>query len=120
MADDAEATNSLIQARTHWQPACQVEFLLDWLEALVETGDDSTFGAVAAGLYTIAQRGGPVEDAERVFPVWSTDDEHSIYLAEWSIEEFGRRIEPRLRDIAQREHDLKIIPLVMQQWGLEP
>lgn len=120
LGGDAEATRSLVNARTHWQSAAQIEFLLDWLEAMLIAEDEGTFGIVAAGLYNIAKRGVEVEDAERVFPIWSTTGEQTVYLAQWSFEEYARVIEPRLRDISERESDPKIIPVVLEAWGLGP
>lgn len=120
LEEDAEATRTLVNARSHWTSACQVWFLLDWLEALLDREDEGAFGLVASGLVNIARRGDVIQDVARVFPVWAAEEDSLIVLGTWSVAEFGREIEPRLRAIDAREPDPKVTPFVIAAWGLRP
>jgi hypothetical protein len=115
----AEARLLLASIPTDFPTVFLASFYIDWLESLVEGGDDEEFGAVAAALARIALNHARIVDVERAFPSWK-DDEHPpiTFKAEWTIPQFGRRIEPRLRDIMELESEPKIMETVLQYWGI--
>ena len=96
--------------------ASVVEFLLGWLER----AEGQTFGLVAAALARLpAGTGqGRVLDVERRLPAGPTGGPALRVLREWTLEEFGRELEPRLRELARREQEPRLLPHVLAAWGL--
>ena len=99
--------------------ASTIDFLLGWLEA---TNDDWDYGAIAAALasYPIRQKRIPlVLDVERKLPVNGPEDGPAVrYISQWSFEEYGAIIAPRLKAIAAAETGDKVIPKVLGAWGI--
>ncbi|HCG30835.1 MAG TPA: hypothetical protein DEU95_14260 [Chloroflexi bacterium] len=120
--DDAHR-GVLASARSGLVAAGMVDYYLDWLDDCIEDGNDGLFGTVAARLARMTLEnagGGQVIEVERAFPVWSASDGQPVRdLQTWSFEEYGRVIEPRLRDLLARESEPKVLPMVMQMWRLE-
>ncbi len=99
--------------------ASQVEFYLDWLDE----ANEEDFPHVAAGLAKLPRqsRVQKVLDVERKFPVFAPDSRPVItYLGEWTFEEYGKIIEPRMRELLRREEEPKVLPVVLEAWGLDP
>lgn len=98
--------------------AARIEFYLSWLEALVSDNDEQSFGAVAAHLFNLPQcdPDAMVHSIERVFP--STADNAITTLESWPLSEYAKRISPRLRAIADKENEPKIMSHVLEAWGL--
>jgi hypothetical protein len=97
-----------------------VDFLVDWLDDTVERGAE--FGSVAGTLGRLAIQAQPrsVLDVRRRFPANEGPDQEAIEVVRaWSIREYGQIIAPRLRALAQRERAPKVIPVVMDAWGIE-
>lgn len=100
-----------------------VTFYLNWLETALAEQDEGLFGTAAAGLYNLAQvaEQQDVQEIERKLPVTAPDDRPAVAILEsWRRDQYGKMIEPQLRDIADREPDPKVMPMVMQAWGIEP
>ena len=104
-----------------------VECVLRWLE----DPDEMELGAPAGflhGLPRLPGSGREVLEVEWDLPADNTlgPDGHSRrresyrVLRRWTVEEFGRLIEPRLRAVSAREGDPEPFRLVMQAWGIDP
>jgi hypothetical protein len=48
----------------------------------------------------------------------SVETEHPEVIQCWTIPEYGRIIAPRLQALARREREPKVIPLVLDAWGV--
>jgi hypothetical protein len=94
-----------------------IDFYLDWLE----DADEESFGGVAGtlGRMALSPAVPKVLDVERKFPANAPDGRPPVKIInEWTIEEYGRIIEPRLRDLARRESEPRVMPAVLEAWGL--
>ena len=113
--------NQGITSVTGYLAAATIDFEMSWLE---EPGlDAALFGAVASGL--VLQRRSAklpmVMTGRRPFPVTSVSAEEQNAMARYlSIEEYTRRIAPRLYAIANAEQAPRIMPFVLEEWGLDP
>jgi len=99
--------------------ASTIEFLLGWLE---RTDDEADYGSIAAALVlcTVRQKNSPfVLDVERKFPANGDGDAPPVrFLNQWTFEEYGKIIAPRLRAIGEAETGEKVIPGVLEAWGI--
>jgi hypothetical protein len=108
----------IIRCRSGFIFKATADFLVNWLDELLENNDEVVFGTVAAGLVNQV-RGAQkraVFDVERVIP--STPDEGLRLLKELAIEEYAKQIAPRLRSIARREQGDRIMHHVLGAWGI--
>lgn len=119
---DASHRHELAKAKSDFVYAGVVDFYLDWLDACLESGDESLFGTVAANLAKMPlwpAIGPQVVEIERVMPVWAANGGPPVrHPQSWTYAEYGRIIEPRLRDLLARESEPKVLPHVMRLWGL--
>ncbi len=119
---DEQHRHALARAKSQFVYAGVVDFCLDWLDACLESGDESLFGTVAAQLAMMPLRpsvGPQVVEMERVMPVWAAGGGPPVrHRQSWTFAEYGRVIEPRLRDLLARESEPKVLPHVMEMWGL--
>ena len=93
-----------------------------WLGCL-EDADELVFAAVAAALARAPREADPprVLDVRRKFPANAPDDREEIALeGDWTIEAFGERLAPQLRDLERRENEPRRMPEVLAAWGVEP
>jgi hypothetical protein len=101
--------------------ASTIEFLLDWLE---KTNDERDYGSIAAALVllTVRPKRSPyVLDIERKFPAYGEEEGPPVrVLHQWTIEEYGKIIVSRLKAIAAAETGEKVMPKVLEAWGIEP
>lgn len=108
----------LTNATTGVVHASHIEFFLDWLE----DADESEFGAIAGALVRLARASSypKVVDIQRRFPA-TPDDENPVIttLAEWTFNEYGQLIAPRLLDLGRRENEPKVLPVLLEAWGIE-
>jgi len=99
--------------------ASTIDFLLGWLE---KADDERDYGSIAAALasYPIRPKRIPlVLDVMRKFPANGPDDEPAVrFLNQWTFEEYGAIIAPRLKAIAAAETGDKVIPKVLGAWGI--
>jgi hypothetical protein len=111
-----EGRAQLAHSTSGYLYASMIDFFLDWLAE----SDERDFGKVAAALtrmpFTAAHRA--VIDVERPFPI-GKDSPPPKVLREWSFQEYGRVIEPRLRDIMRRESAPKLVPWILEAWDIE-
>ena len=97
--------------------AAHVEFLVGALERLPEP----SWGGIAAGLVRLRQtaRRDTVMDVERKLPSWAHEDGPQVrVLREWPLDAFAAEIGPRLRALAAREHEPRVLPAVLESWGI--
>lgn len=99
--------------------ASTIDFLLGWLE---KTDDERDYGSISAALVlcTIRQKNSPfVVDVERKFPANGEEDGPPVrFIHQWTFEEYGKIIAPRLKAIAAMETGEKVIPKVLTAWGI--
>ncbi len=115
LAEDELGTVS--RAHSGFVFAATVEFWLAWLEELPGNADDFRFGCVAAALANIGDSAHAPEvfDGERVFPV--RDEEEPIVLKRrWPFDKYARGVARRLRAVARRELEPKILWRVILSW----
>ncbi len=99
--------------------ASTVDFLLDWFEG---TEDENDHGCIAAALASYPRREKLlplVVDIERKFPANGESDGPLMQcVGQWSFEEYGKIIAPRLKAIAKAETGHRVIPQVLAAWGI--
>lgn len=111
---DAEGRAALAAASLPFATACLAEFWLDW----IEDADAATAEPAEHALERLAgTAGGRVLDLQRKFPENAPGDEPEIaVIGEWSVPEFGRRLAPRLDDLALRLGDPARLVRVRSAW----
>jgi hypothetical protein len=101
--------------------AASIEFVLDWLESLEGTAQDTLFGALTSNLVLQKQHmAAPlVRTGPRPFPYDSVTAEKAEDMAQWiSFDEYRRRIAPRLLALERAESPPKTLSLVIKEWGI--
>ncbi|HEY6073541.1 MAG TPA: hypothetical protein VIV15_09160 [Anaerolineales bacterium] len=108
---------ALCQIRSGFIYANTVDFYLDWLE----DADESDFGTVAGTLAAMPRTAFHLEvlDVERQLPIGPSAEDPVRVLQRWSFADYGRIIAPRLQDLARRESEPKVLPVVLRAWGVE-
>ena len=101
----------------HFVWAGVVEF---WINCL-EDEPEEKWGRALWALYDLPTRAPVVRDVERQFPAYRRlpDGKSQRIVKEWTITEFGKVIEPRLRRLGQLETQDPIMPKVLKAWGIE-
>ena len=120
---DKEAVQEAIHCSTGFIYTNTIDFLIDWLEETIES-NEGLFGLLAAGLGKEIKLN-KIDNAftgERPFPFPKDDndvrkliDSRSIPLAAYI-----KTIAPKLYQLEAKEPPPKIMPHVLQAWGLEP
>jgi len=112
----AQCTSGIVHAAT-------IEFVIAWLEGLEGTGDDALFGDLVSHL-VLQRRHMQVDQVMtglRPFPVSSVSDEEFKAMGKWkSFEEYRKQVAPRLNALARSEPEPKVMPLVLEAWGITP
>jgi hypothetical protein len=92
-----------------------IEFYMDWLEELLEEGNEQAFGIISAGFVKLFMQPKmpTVTSIKRLFP--ATLDNAIEILDEWPIEEYVSSVLPRLQHIAEMETMPRIFPEVIQR-----
>jgi hypothetical protein len=108
-------------ARTGFVFAAMVDFLLDWLEETEADEEEGRFGTVAAALVSVVETMAmpDVIDGRRRFPAPRTGSD--LLEPGWQrvpLARFAERIRPRLEAIAERETEPRVMPSVLEAWGL--
>ena len=122
---DPEVAQEVSKVNTQYVMAAMVDLCCDWLDAVQNgpvSGDPkgATFGHVAAAIYrlgTQAEETG-VTEISRCFPPQSPDD-WAVAHQRWTRAEYARVVGPRLQSLAEREREPRILPRVMDAWGVE-
>jgi hypothetical protein len=111
--------------RTGFVTAATVELCCEWLEALLTATPErdprgSVFGHVGGALARLGIQAceAGVADISRSFPPTSPEDA-VVWHNQWTRPQYARLIEPRLQDLARKEHEPRIMPDVMAEWGLQ-
>jgi hypothetical protein len=108
---------------TGFPHASSIEFLLGWLEAMEPDRRDGLFAIVAAGLGRVrkAMQEPFVRTGERPFPATGVAPEELRRMSRnISIEEYTEQIAPRLRQLERGEPEPKLMPQVLEIWGVAP
>jgi hypothetical protein len=119
-----EGKGLLSQAWSDMLTAAVISFWIRWLDDVSE--DEYGYAAGALARLPIQLSGTLVEDVERRFPAPfpSSIEEHSrnppiTVLEQWTIEEYGRLLEPHLRLLLVEETYDRVIPRVLDAWDIE-
>jgi hypothetical protein len=118
-----EEVREVVGSCSGYLHASSIEFLLDWLEQLKGDERYGRFGALAGGLgYARKTMHEPlVGTGERPFPATSvTPDQARRIRRAISIAEYTERIAPRLRELERAETEPKVMPRIMEIWGVAP
>lgn len=113
--------DQLVRIRTGFLSAATIEFYLDWMEERRRDFDDRTFGALAAGMVNQirAAHVPMVMTGQRAIPPGSLPHAAEEKLEAWiPLADYAREIEPRLRALDAAEPEPKVMPMVLDAWGL--
>jgi hypothetical protein len=101
--------------------AAFISFWLDFLEELDGDEAESRFGAAASALHRAPSEtpDRKVIDIRRDFPLQNSARPIEL-VQEWTLDEYAAIITPRLRAIEAREPEPKVMPKVLQAWGIPP
>jgi len=114
---NSEGRSSLARTWSGFVHASVIDFYLDWLEDADE-GDFETIAETLA-LMAVSPAVPKVLEIKHQFPANAPGERSAIEIInEWTIEEYGRIIEPRLRDLERRESEPKVMPSVLKAWSL--
>ena len=125
---DNAAVNEATKCTTGFLYSASVEFEIDWLEEMDGDVKDGLFGIVASGL-TRQIRQGTFEivlTGQRMFPISKKtpapkEQARNRELARpIPLEEYKKRIAPRLYALERTEPPPRIMPHVLIAWGLKP
>jgi hypothetical protein len=97
-----------------------VLFYVDWLEEIAGGPVGHAFGHVASGLAILRRSAGThvVIDGRRRFPLPRDGISYLPGMRILTLEEVKRQIEPRLRRLAANEAAPRIMPRVLEAWGI--
>jgi hypothetical protein len=105
--------------------AATVDLVCDWLRALLLASPQqdpgaSTFGHVAAALHRLGTKAETtgVRDVSRCFPPMSPSAS-AIEHGRWTRAAYARLLGPQLQALAEEEREPRILPDVMDAWGLQ-
>ena len=117
----------LQKSRSDFVYVVTMEFYLDWLEALEEQGPTAEYGAVAAVLGRLpfdslqGTTEGHILDVERRFPATHFGGQPGLtILSKYTIAQYAPLLAPRLQDLARREQAPRVLPVVLNVWGIDP
>jgi hypothetical protein len=118
-----EEANEAVQCATGFIHAATVEFYLGWLEGMDGDMRDGLFGIVASGLAQLARKRQTdgVATGERPFPITGVgkqEFERSMRVV--PFDGFVERIAKRMRDLERSEPPPRVMPAVLETWGIAP
>jgi hypothetical protein len=116
---DLQHQQLLIDRWNGYLTAGVVEFYLTWLESLSDEGQP--FGWLA-GLLMRMPRDRNLPQVVDIIRTYSTERNEVVVIPveHWTVEEYGELIQPRLAALEAKESAPKVLPAVMQAWGLRP
>src|SRR5262249_8682560 len=104
-----------------------VEFYLDWIEQTDAELEPTRFAYLCRAPDVICERAitlpgqaePEVTEVERVLPSPLGGEGPDVnFVKRYKLTDYARLIAPRLRAMADKEHGEKLIPRVMETWGL--
>lgn len=109
--------DELIHVHSGYTYATVVDFYLSWLDELNRRQMDAEFGALAAGLAKLLDydQAGVVLEVERNFGL-PTGSAPMTIISNESFEEFFRRAESSMQELAERESEPKLMPSIILAW----
>jgi hypothetical protein len=124
---DKDDVKTSVNCSTGTLYSASVEFEIDWLEEVEGGKNDELFGLVASGL-VLQKRNNKFDGVitgQRQFPApknpTPAEQEQGRELAKpISIEEYTKRIAPRLYALERSEPPPRIMPRVLSEWNLTP
>jgi len=118
-----EGVQEAIHCSTGFIYTSTIDFLIDWLKETVES-NENLFGILAAGLgqEINLNRNDNAFAGERPFPFPKEDNEVRGLINSRSIllSDYIKTIAPKLYQLEAKEPPPKIMPHVLQAWGLQP
>lgn len=117
VAEATDCTTGFIYSST-------AEFWMDWLEGLEGDDRDGMFGLVASGLALLRKRAritDRVFTGRRPFPTTgASKNEGQALRREIPYPDYLKRIVKRMHDIERSEPPPRIMPHVLEEWGISP
>jgi hypothetical protein len=118
-----DAMNNAVNCSTGFIHSATIDFYLDWLEGMEGVYEDGAFGVVASGLALLKMRSQTDEVAtgDRPFPAHSVTPEQwrsSVQLT--PLAKYLQTISRRLHALERSEPPPRVMPRVLEEWGLEP
>jgi hypothetical protein len=120
---DPPAVKIAVNSGTGFIHSATVEFYLDWLEGLEGTYEDGTFGIVASGLALLKKKShlDQIATGHRLFPVSGLKSgEWKRSLKPMPLSDYVPRISSRLYALERAEPPPRVMPHVLNAWGLKP
>lgn len=117
-----EDVDQVVRTFTGFLSAATVEFYLDWMEECRRDFNDRLFGALAAGLVNQVSRAQQpyVMTGERDLPPGRLPREVAERREAWvPLEDYAQQIAPRLLALDAAEPEPKVMPDVLEAWGIE-
>ena len=122
-----DGVNIAVKCSTGFLYSASFEFEIDWLEEMEGNSHYELFGIVASGL-VLQKRNNKFDGVftgQRQFPSpknpTPAEQEQNLKLAKAvSIEEYTKRIAPRLHALERNEPPPRIMPRVLIEWNLTP
>jgi hypothetical protein len=120
---EPDTIDAIARTSTGFLYTATVEFYLDWLEGLDGDLQDRVFGSVASGLAQLRKRSGldMVFSGRRPFPATTASPEDWRSMQSTTdLATYTRSIAPRLYALERTEPPPRVMPIVLETWGLTP
>jgi hypothetical protein len=120
---DRDAVDNAVKCGTGFIYSATTDFYLDWLEGLEGSDQDGIFGLVASGLGLLKRknRSDYAYTGNRPFPTRGvTPDQWKALIKPLLLQEYVKRIAPRMYALERAEPPPRIMPHVLTEWGLKP
>ena len=117
----SEEVREVAGCTTGFISASTFEFIVDWLESLEGDDQDVVFGSLASNL-ALQRRHAAIPSVAtgfRPFPVDSVTSDERRAMIKWvPLEDYTRRIAPRLLALERSEPEPKAMSVVISEWGI--
>lgn len=118
-----EEVDEVVKCSTGILHGATVEFYLDWLEGFEGDDGDGLFGSVASGLalHVRNRQTEQVTTGIRPFPTKGVTGDEWRELAKFvPLADYVQKIAPRLFALERMEPPPRVMPIVIEAWGLIP
>ena len=110
-----------VRIHTGFVSAATIEFYVDWMEERLQVSDERIFGALAAGMHNqiSAARVPAVLTGQRAIPPGVLPEDVEERMEAWvPLASYAAQITPRLRALEAAETHPKLMPEILEAWGL--